>query len=300
MFADCQRCSEVLRDHIMRQKPNSARCTRDQPCDDCLKVLTHFSLSGDALWNKFDERAQHNRLKRARNSSDGAAGLGAAGVSVDASAPIQRPSQRAKFGRSSASVPGELYSSSPRASAAARSFGRLGAAEPPQRSNEFAALLASLHNQPFDATQAGIAARSPRPPAAGEASPRTAAAAAAAAAAASLPHMPTQVYPQPVRLGNGPMSDPGEGGTATEPTFVQMAPPRSVTPPLQLLQPAHQPNLISPQSLRVTAFDQLGSAAAAGEAAAMAMAAAAAAAQLQAQQQEMIGTDPATAQQGAL
>lgn len=295
MYTDCQRCSEVLRDHIMRQKPNSARCTRDQPCDDCLKVLMHFSVSGEALWDKFDERAQHNRLKRARNSSDSAAsggGPGVAGMSVDGGAPAQRPAQLAKFGRASASVPGELYSSSPRSAAPACNFGRLAAASPPQRSNEFAALLASLHNQPFDATQAGIAARSARP-SAGEASPRTA---AAAVAAASLPHMPTQVHPQSVRLANRPLSDPGEGGTATEP--VAAAPIRSATPPLQLLQPAHRPNLTSPQDMRSSAFDRLGSAAVVGEAAAMAMAAAAA--QLQAQHQEMFGTDPATAQQGAL
>ena len=70
--ADCQRCSEVLRDHIMRQKPNSAKCSRDEPCDDCNKVLAHFDLSGELLWSKFDERAKHNRLKRSRNSIDSA------------------------------------------------------------------------------------------------------------------------------------------------------------------------------------------------------------------------------------
>ena len=56
----------------MRQKPNSAKCSRDEPCDDCNKVLAHFDLSGEQLWSKFDERAKHNRLKRSRNSIDSA------------------------------------------------------------------------------------------------------------------------------------------------------------------------------------------------------------------------------------
>lgn len=59
----CQRCSEVFRDHIMRQKPNSASCTRDHPCDDCTKVLHHFDKTGQALWDSFDERAASNKAK---------------------------------------------------------------------------------------------------------------------------------------------------------------------------------------------------------------------------------------------
>ena len=59
----CQRCSEVFRDHIMRQKPNSASCTRSNPCDDCGKVLRHFDKSGQVLWDAFDERAATNKAK---------------------------------------------------------------------------------------------------------------------------------------------------------------------------------------------------------------------------------------------
>ena len=39
----CQRCSEVFRDHLIRQKPNSANCSRDDPCHDCAKLLENFS-----------------------------------------------------------------------------------------------------------------------------------------------------------------------------------------------------------------------------------------------------------------
>ena len=59
----CQRCSEVFRDHIMRQKPNSASCSRDAPCDDCTKVLRHFDKSGQVLWDVFDRRAMSNSAK---------------------------------------------------------------------------------------------------------------------------------------------------------------------------------------------------------------------------------------------
>ena len=166
MSADCQRCSEVLRDHIMRQKPNSARCTREQPCDDCRKVLDHFSLSGNQLWQKFDERAQHNRLKRAQNSADAAnaRSLGRSAKSQDGGGAAAaggaaggRPHKRAKVGRASVSMPGELHSSAPhRAVGKGEVATSLNAV---QRKNEFAALLASLHNQPFDATVKGLASR---------------------------------------------------------------------------------------------------------------------------------------------
>ena len=63
----CQRCSEVFRDHIMRQHRNSAQCSRDNPCGDCASVLEHFDLAGDraALWQRFDDRAKKNEIRRA-------------------------------------------------------------------------------------------------------------------------------------------------------------------------------------------------------------------------------------------
>ena len=90
----CQRCSEVFRDHIVRQKPNSAMCNRKVPdaarhplrahcrdealtssamrnrqnaCADCFKVLQHFNVSEDldVLWQRFDDRAKSNQMKSA-------------------------------------------------------------------------------------------------------------------------------------------------------------------------------------------------------------------------------------------
>ena len=55
----CQRCSEVFRDHIIRQKPNSAGCNRNNPCDECAKVLVHFcggNTDHKELWHRIDAR----------------------------------------------------------------------------------------------------------------------------------------------------------------------------------------------------------------------------------------------------
>ena len=60
----CQRCSEVFRDHIIRQIQNSAQCARDRPCDDCLKVLANFQTTGPQLYQIFDEQAQKNLIKK--------------------------------------------------------------------------------------------------------------------------------------------------------------------------------------------------------------------------------------------
>ena len=61
----CQRCSEVFRDHLMRQTPNSAQCSRANPCDDCSRVLTHFTTSSyDELWGRIDARSQANKEKQ--------------------------------------------------------------------------------------------------------------------------------------------------------------------------------------------------------------------------------------------
>ena len=63
----CQRCSEVFRDHLMRQTPNSAKCSRDNPCDDCARVLVCFKRDSDEeLWQRIDERNQSNKEKQAQ------------------------------------------------------------------------------------------------------------------------------------------------------------------------------------------------------------------------------------------
>ena len=50
--AYCQRCSELFRDHIIRQLSNSAGCNRKKPCVDCRKVLGSFARP--LMWNKLD------------------------------------------------------------------------------------------------------------------------------------------------------------------------------------------------------------------------------------------------------
>eukprot|EP01052_Picozoa_sp_SAG31_P008998 SAG31_NODE_464_length_15318_cov_17.930876_11_plen_325_part_00 len=49
----CQRCSELFRDHILRQFSNTAGCTRTTPCCNCLPVLRWFS---DTALDVFDHR----------------------------------------------------------------------------------------------------------------------------------------------------------------------------------------------------------------------------------------------------
>ena len=67
----CQRCSEVFRDHIIREKPNSAGCSRARACDECAKVLTHFT--GDlpdhkGLWDRIDAKG-YAKVRRSKPKS---------------------------------------------------------------------------------------------------------------------------------------------------------------------------------------------------------------------------------------
>jgi hypothetical protein len=62
--AYCQRCSEVFRDHIIREKPNSAQCSRGHPCDECAGLLQHFVGGVDLLWQKIDARSYASDSKR--------------------------------------------------------------------------------------------------------------------------------------------------------------------------------------------------------------------------------------------
>lgn len=54
----CERCADVFRNHLIREKTNSAGCCRAAPCNDCAKVMAHFECQGDELWECF--RAGHN------------------------------------------------------------------------------------------------------------------------------------------------------------------------------------------------------------------------------------------------
>ena len=68
--AYCQRCSEVFRDHLLRQKSNSAKCTRENPCDDCAKILVFFPLEPER-WTLYDSKqTDKDRKKRAKNAEE--------------------------------------------------------------------------------------------------------------------------------------------------------------------------------------------------------------------------------------
>jgi hypothetical protein len=58
----CSRCSENLRDHLIRQISNSANCTRSSPCNECSRVLAHFN-DPDTLWQRFDLHTQKRPQK---------------------------------------------------------------------------------------------------------------------------------------------------------------------------------------------------------------------------------------------
>ena len=48
---------------MMREKANSASCSRQGPCADCSKVLSHFHVGGDELWEIVDARGLANKRK---------------------------------------------------------------------------------------------------------------------------------------------------------------------------------------------------------------------------------------------
>ena len=51
--AYCERCSDIFRSHVIREKTNSANCTRATLCRDCAKVMAHFVCQGEELWESF-------------------------------------------------------------------------------------------------------------------------------------------------------------------------------------------------------------------------------------------------------
>eukprot|EP01050_Picozoa_sp_SAG11_P005278 SAG11_NODE_365_length_10153_cov_3.204695_3_plen_1077_part_00 len=74
----CQRCSEIFRDHIMRELSNSANCKRNSPCVDCQKVLEHFPNPRTVAYEGIDligkKREEKARKKSSRNGNGPAAG----------------------------------------------------------------------------------------------------------------------------------------------------------------------------------------------------------------------------------
>jgi hypothetical protein len=93
--AYCQRCSEVFRDHIMRQKSNSAKCTREHPCDDCGKILDRFDLPREDVWLRIDAKNA-----RAKPGVPGAPGVAAAREErrVPLAPPLAPPAKRQSLG----------------------------------------------------------------------------------------------------------------------------------------------------------------------------------------------------------
>jgi hypothetical protein len=57
----CKRCAEVFRDHLIRERSNSANCSRSSPCDECAKMLVFFPPD---IWAQTEKKAEQNELKR--------------------------------------------------------------------------------------------------------------------------------------------------------------------------------------------------------------------------------------------
>ena len=77
--AYCQRFSEVFRDHLLRQNPNSANCSRENPCDDCTKILTFFPPE-PGRWTLFEakqsQKRQRQKMKWERDPTGASASAG--------------------------------------------------------------------------------------------------------------------------------------------------------------------------------------------------------------------------------
>ena len=63
----CQRCSELFRDHIIRQYSNSAGCSRRFPCNDCTRIIKHFTLPLNRAYHKMDKDRPKRRRSRELN-----------------------------------------------------------------------------------------------------------------------------------------------------------------------------------------------------------------------------------------
>lgn len=72
----CQRCSEVFRDHIIRQISNSANCSRARPCTDCTQVLKHLPKPLEDVWAKMDRTKEARGARAPKQSKKSAAAVG--------------------------------------------------------------------------------------------------------------------------------------------------------------------------------------------------------------------------------
>ena len=72
----CQRCSEVFRDHIIRQISNSANCSRASPCTDCTQVLNYLPKPHEDVWAKMDRTKEARGTRAPKQSKKSAAAVG--------------------------------------------------------------------------------------------------------------------------------------------------------------------------------------------------------------------------------
>ena len=73
----CQRCSEVFRDHFIRQISNSANCCRANPCTDCTQVLKHLPQPHEEVWAQMDQtKVARGGARAAKQAKQSAAAVG--------------------------------------------------------------------------------------------------------------------------------------------------------------------------------------------------------------------------------
>ena len=88
----CQRCSEVFRDHIIRQISNSANCSRANPCTDCTQVLKHLPQPHEEVWAKMDQTKEaRGGARAAKQAKKSAAAVGLVQLSKSYDAAFDGP-----------------------------------------------------------------------------------------------------------------------------------------------------------------------------------------------------------------
>lgn len=74
----CKACSESFRSHLTRTQTRALNgCSRVDPCDHCIKVLSEFNCSREQVFERFDNNRGSNATKRQRTAPSTAKGQGA-------------------------------------------------------------------------------------------------------------------------------------------------------------------------------------------------------------------------------
>jgi hypothetical protein len=55
--AYCTSCSSGFRNHIIRQRRTRSSCSREKPCEQCRKILTHFPGDRDTVYRTMDDQS---------------------------------------------------------------------------------------------------------------------------------------------------------------------------------------------------------------------------------------------------